>query len=481
MFVRAAPPASASRWHRRSSLLLVGISLSSFLLGLLAAGCGPSRGVTYFWQAASPPQRSGVPAPTLAAFRRVQANPAILGSPHGASLLAEFVAAPWLLPPRTATVPYAGTHSLDALLGLRARPVGRHRSGVAMLLFDRHQPVMAQNSVYSLVRFGGVRNYVMLTWTAADLAACADLNLPCADVAALLAEPLSGVGKPRGRDLLVLMWLKVAAVLRALQLGHVAMMADTDVAYSLKPLWGSLLAFAEAGGADGTMQQEQPFNTGHVLLLPTPAGLAFASKWNSSAAAMLQRGFSEQYAVRNLAARRRLLPCASLCSCFNASRVLQQEGQRHEVPVLRGYPPVYLPYTLNACSVGSMGWVPRMDPCDWAVLYVHPTCTKGTRHKQDSLRQAGFWLLDNNSSSSSGTAGAGNVQGCPPQLGTDSQMPACQPLVWRLPEAEAEHTSCPSYGLGLMHGGDPPAASALRGGALIAAEAAKLIDVGHRC
>jgi hypothetical protein len=42
-----------------------------------------------------------------------------------------------------------------------------------------------------LVRFGGVRNYVMLTWTAADLAACADLNLPCADVAALLAEPLS--------------------------------------------------------------------------------------------------------------------------------------------------------------------------------------------------------------------------------------------------------------------------------------------------
>jgi hypothetical protein len=75
-----------------------------------------------------------------------QANPAILGSPHGASLLAEFVAAPWLLPPRTATVPYAGTHSLDALLGLRARPVGRHRSGVAMLLFDRHQPVMAQNS-----------------------------------------------------------------------------------------------------------------------------------------------------------------------------------------------------------------------------------------------------------------------------------------------------------------------------------------------
>ena len=46
------------------------------------------------------------------------------------------------------------------------------------------------SAVYSIVNFGGVRNYLVATWTQADLEACADLNLPCADVSALLAEPL---------------------------------------------------------------------------------------------------------------------------------------------------------------------------------------------------------------------------------------------------------------------------------------------------
>lgn len=46
-------------------------------------------------------------------------------------------------------------------------------------------------AVYSLVKFGGVRSYVVVTWTPEDLAACADLNLPCADVAALLPRPLT--------------------------------------------------------------------------------------------------------------------------------------------------------------------------------------------------------------------------------------------------------------------------------------------------
>ena len=46
-------------------------------------------------------------------------------------------------------------------------------------------------AVYSLVKHGGVRNYMLLTWTAQDLEACTDLNLPCADVTHMLAEPLS--------------------------------------------------------------------------------------------------------------------------------------------------------------------------------------------------------------------------------------------------------------------------------------------------
>ena len=41
------------------------------------------------------------------------------------------------------------------------------------------------------MKHGGVRNYMLLTWTAQDLEACTDLNLPCADVTHMLAEPLS--------------------------------------------------------------------------------------------------------------------------------------------------------------------------------------------------------------------------------------------------------------------------------------------------
>ena len=46
-------------------------------------------------------------------------------------------------------------------------------------------------TVYSLVKHGGVRNYIAITWTPENLEACADLNLPCADVAGMLLEPLS--------------------------------------------------------------------------------------------------------------------------------------------------------------------------------------------------------------------------------------------------------------------------------------------------
>jgi hypothetical protein len=83
--------------------------------------------------------------------------------------------------------------------------------------------------VYSLVKFGGVSNYVVLTWTPADLEACADLNLPCADVAPLLVEPLAGGGEPGGywgsHDWLAIVWLKPAVLLHALQRGYVVMLA----------------------------------------------------------------------------------------------------------------------------------------------------------------------------------------------------------------------------------------------------------------
>ena len=49
-------------------------------------------------------------------------------------------------------------------------------------------------AVYSMVKYAGVRNYVVGTWEAADLEACADLNLPCADVSSYLPENMTEAG-----------------------------------------------------------------------------------------------------------------------------------------------------------------------------------------------------------------------------------------------------------------------------------------------
>ena len=113
---------------------------------------------------------------------------------------------------------------------------------------------------------------MLLTWTAQDLEVCTDLNLPCADVAGMLAEPLlfhsgccaallchalpiiacmpvsrvpcparpvplhrepvnrlhlpAGEGEAQGAPSFnAVSWLKPAIVLRALQQGYAVMMA----------------------------------------------------------------------------------------------------------------------------------------------------------------------------------------------------------------------------------------------------------------
>lgn len=63
-----------------------------------------------------------------------------------AAVLEEFAAAPWLLPPRTPALPYAGVHRLDELMALRAAPAGRHTRAVTIVLFGKAYAMMAQNS-----------------------------------------------------------------------------------------------------------------------------------------------------------------------------------------------------------------------------------------------------------------------------------------------------------------------------------------------
>lgn len=166
----------------------------------------------------------------------MQADPSLLE--RDPAVVEEFAAVPWLLPPRSQALPWAGVHDFDALLPVMARRAGRWDKAVTILLFSKGYAVMSQNSselpifrvggpaaageasqqrqplactamreafptcpvllplpplppVYSLVKHGGVHNYIAVTWTRDDFEACQDMNLPCAYVENMLIEPLS--------------------------------------------------------------------------------------------------------------------------------------------------------------------------------------------------------------------------------------------------------------------------------------------------
>lgn len=74
-----------------------------------------------------------------------------------------------------------------------------------------------------MVKFGGVRNYIVGIWEPTDLGACADLNLPCADVSAYLPEPLdhaSNSGEYGTHDYFSITWLSSFIVRDLLKKGY---------------------------------------------------------------------------------------------------------------------------------------------------------------------------------------------------------------------------------------------------------------------
>lgn len=81
-------------------------------------------------QKAAPKQQAALDPrlhPRQESFDRLQADTGL--ALHEPGLLAEFQAAPWLLPPDAARLlPYTGVHDLDRLLALRAAPAGGHPS-----------------------------------------------------------------------------------------------------------------------------------------------------------------------------------------------------------------------------------------------------------------------------------------------------------------------------------------------------------------
>jgi hypothetical protein len=74
----------------------------------------------------------------------MQADPGLVD--RDADLLAEFVAAPWLLPPRTKALKYSGVHKLDDLLPLRSAAIGKYPKTITLVTFNKRFAIMAQNT-----------------------------------------------------------------------------------------------------------------------------------------------------------------------------------------------------------------------------------------------------------------------------------------------------------------------------------------------
>ena len=74
----------------------------------------------------------------------MQADPGL--AERDAGLLAEFEAAPWLLPPRTKALKHSGVHKLDELLQLRSVAIGNYSKTATLLTFNKRFAIMAQNT-----------------------------------------------------------------------------------------------------------------------------------------------------------------------------------------------------------------------------------------------------------------------------------------------------------------------------------------------
>ncbi|EFN52112.1 hypothetical protein CHLNCDRAFT_139418 [Chlorella variabilis] len=370
--------------------------------------------------------------PTLAIFHKLQADPTVADS--DGSVLAEFEAAPWLLPPRTKALKYVGVHALDRLLELRSAPVGNYSKAIAFLTFNNRFAQMAQNCIYSMVKFGGVRNYIVGTWSSEDLEACADLNLPCADISSFLPEPLDhapNAGDYGTHDYNVICWVRPAVIAHMLEQGFAVLNTDSDIVFTFKPVWASYMKLIERSQADAAFQREEPVNGGNFVILPRPATVKMVREWAAFAKEAIKAGQHDQEWAKRFQGTR-FLVCKDKETCRAGRQQISRENKTDTHPLLQTYNTQFLHYYNDGCALARGGNLPPLDLCDPAIFYLHPICT-GYSGKQPLFQGQGTWFLAD----------------CVPRNGTVSQVAACQPARWRDPGMEAAMHNCAEFRLGL--------------------------------
>lgn len=373
-------------------------------------------------------------------------------------------AAPWLLPPRTSSLPYSGLEEdLDRLLEVQSRlrtgSGGTALKTVTAMVFSRRMAPLLQNTVYSMTKFGDVGGFVVGTYKKDDLDACLDLNLPCFNASAFLPAPLDEheVGQWGQWNYWKMVWAKPRIAAHIINQGYAVHFTDVDITFTRKPLWDSYFALLEESGADMALQSEPTWiegkrvlavNSGNYVLLPTPAGRAMVSHWAQAAAEFFPRKQGDQgglLLLRHALVTDELptvepgnlngtwLHCVEPVSCRVAAaygRNYTSGGEgRPPLAVVRSYYPAWWSWVPELCANRELPKLEGVDVCDWTVLYYHPVCANVTE-KLAVFKALGLWLLEED---------CGYVESSAP----GKPVQRCRPRVLADPAAEAKLTACP--------------------------------------
>ncbi|CAF3840668.1 unnamed protein product [Rotaria sp. Silwood1] len=285
-------------------------------------------------------------------------------------------------------------NDLDALL----KTMGHKSKKIIILGFNWHWQAMAQNNIYTLVRFTRTTNYIVAVGDELSLLVCIELNLPCYNASSHMLNfqkniSITHEGLFNDPYYLVIVWYLIPLYLDILRKGFTIMKSDIDISYAGKDIWKTFELMIEKTGADLIFMREHPINTGQFYAVPNDRVIAFFEEWIAS-----QRMFktqNDQQALANLN-EKTYMTCHSKQTCSRVQTLLMKHSPDYQLRTNNNTSKMAAVLTYPSSFTRFGGICPptrTINPCDQDVLYVHVICMTGAQAKINKLKQLGFWLM----------------------------------------------------------------------------------------
>jgi hypothetical protein len=351
----------------------------------------------------------------------------------------DVAAYPWLFRKESEGILFADLcNDLDKLLSVMSNKTNK----IALLRFNYPWQTMLQNQIYTLVKFGQVYNYIVMTGDEKSLRVCFELNLPCFNGSRYFQtfykniDPTIDAIITDRKNYRPLQWFKLRFFFDVLIRNYTILAFDTDIAFSRKNIWLSLEKYSEdVGNCDMVFMLEHPINAGFLY-----------SKSNSDTLTLFQEWISMEYTYPDFDEQKcfglmqgtKYEICETKDQCtkiklkkminFNTSH---QNALGAAFVSLRRFPSAYSPYTKSHCPTSQ-----KVDPCLNTSLFIHPICIIGRKVKIQKLMQNGFWLMEEpcNRTTSYYQSRSNNT------VAIDIYQ--CRPKIFEDPNAENEFEKC---------------------------------------